>query len=218
MVSSVFVEEMLHLALAANLLNAVGGRPRLDTPTDAAAASPAPASRRPLPGAVLVPFGPEALEMFLRMETAGAARRPGGGRRLRDDRAVLRRDRTRAAPSVRRARRAGGLLRRPGPSGHGRPLPAHRRAADRRHRPRLGAGGARGDRRAGRGHRPRRGLGRRPGHLPPRARRGRPLLPLRGARSWAGATGAATPRSPAPPARRSRSTRTASSRCGPTRA
>ncbi len=29
---SVFVEEMLHLALAANLLNAVGGRPRLDPP------------------------------------------------------------------------------------------------------------------------------------------------------------------------------------------
>ena len=28
----VFVEEMLHLALAANLLNAVGGRPRLDSP------------------------------------------------------------------------------------------------------------------------------------------------------------------------------------------
>ncbi|WP_440071084.1 ferritin-like domain-containing protein [Streptosporangium sp. OZ121] len=31
-VSGVFVEEMLHLALAANLLNAVGGAPRLDMP------------------------------------------------------------------------------------------------------------------------------------------------------------------------------------------
>ncbi|MEV4180647.1 ferritin-like domain-containing protein [Streptosporangium canum] len=31
-VSSVFAEEMLHLTLAANLLNAVGGRPRLDMP------------------------------------------------------------------------------------------------------------------------------------------------------------------------------------------
>ncbi|NUT41381.1 MAG: hypothetical protein HOV86_15475, partial [Thermoactinospora sp.] len=31
-VESVFVEEMLHLALAANLLNAVGGAPRLDFP------------------------------------------------------------------------------------------------------------------------------------------------------------------------------------------
>src|SRR5690606_18676489 len=30
--TSVFVEEMLHLALAANLLNAVGGRPTLDAP------------------------------------------------------------------------------------------------------------------------------------------------------------------------------------------
>ena len=31
-VGSVFTEEMLHLTLAANILNAVGGRPRLDTP------------------------------------------------------------------------------------------------------------------------------------------------------------------------------------------
>src|SRR5712671_4760049 len=31
-VSSVVVEEMLHLTLAANLLNAVGGQPRLDRP------------------------------------------------------------------------------------------------------------------------------------------------------------------------------------------
>src|SRR3954465_2835881 len=31
-VQSVFVEEMLHLALAANLLNAVGGKPVLDAP------------------------------------------------------------------------------------------------------------------------------------------------------------------------------------------
>ena len=31
-VASVLVEEMLHMTLAANLLNAVGGRPRLDVP------------------------------------------------------------------------------------------------------------------------------------------------------------------------------------------
>jgi hypothetical protein len=31
-VASVLVEEMLHMTLAANLLNAVGGHPRLDTP------------------------------------------------------------------------------------------------------------------------------------------------------------------------------------------
>src|SRR4051794_31363749 len=32
LVASVLVEEMLHMTLAANLLNAVGGHPRLDTP------------------------------------------------------------------------------------------------------------------------------------------------------------------------------------------
>ncbi|MFD0854275.1 ferritin-like domain-containing protein, partial [Actinomadura adrarensis] len=32
-VAGVFIEEMLHLALAANLLNAVGGIPRLDMPS-----------------------------------------------------------------------------------------------------------------------------------------------------------------------------------------
>ncbi|WP_084195553.1 ferritin-like domain-containing protein [Streptosporangium amethystogenes] len=67
-VGSVFVEEMLHLALAANLLNAVGGRPRLDTP------EMLPAHPRTLPHGdrslelSLVPFGDEALEMFLRLE------------------------------------------------------------------------------------------------------------------------------------------------------
>ncbi|MGI5286364.1 ferritin-like domain-containing protein [Nonomuraea polychroma] len=67
-VGSVFAEEMLHLALAANLLNAVGGRPRLDTP------QMLPPHPRPLPHGdrslelSLVPFGAEALEMFLRLE------------------------------------------------------------------------------------------------------------------------------------------------------
>ena len=32
LISSVVIEEMLHLTLAANLLNAVGGEPRLDIP------------------------------------------------------------------------------------------------------------------------------------------------------------------------------------------
>lgn len=67
-VTSVFVEEMLHLTLAANLLNAVGGTPRIDTP-------------RMLPGypttlphgdrsfeVSLGSFGQEALELFLRIE------------------------------------------------------------------------------------------------------------------------------------------------------
>ncbi|RSN16163.1 hypothetical protein DMB42_05250 [Nonomuraea sp. WAC 01424] len=67
-VGGVFVEEMLHLALAANLLNAVGGRPLLDTPRML------PPYPRRLPHGdpsfevSLVPFGAEALEMFLRLE------------------------------------------------------------------------------------------------------------------------------------------------------
>jgi hypothetical protein len=59
---------MLHLALAANLLNAVGGRPRLDTPK---LLSPYP---RPFPHGdrsfevPLKRFCPETLDVFLRME------------------------------------------------------------------------------------------------------------------------------------------------------
>ena len=66
--SSVLVEEMLHLALAANLLNAVGGQPRLNTPHMLA---PYP---RSLPHGdrsfevSLLRFGPEALEQFLKIE------------------------------------------------------------------------------------------------------------------------------------------------------
>lgn len=67
-VSGVFVEEMLHLALVANILNAVGGRPRLDDPTMLAAhPRPMPHGDRSL-RLSLLPFGPEALEMFLRIE------------------------------------------------------------------------------------------------------------------------------------------------------
>ncbi|WP_344050995.1 ferritin-like domain-containing protein [Planotetraspora silvatica] len=67
-VGGVFVEEMLHLTLAANLLNAVGGRPRLDMP------GMLPSHPRRLPHGdrslelSLLPFGGEALEMFLRIE------------------------------------------------------------------------------------------------------------------------------------------------------
>jgi hypothetical protein len=69
---SVLMEEMLHLALAANLLNAVGGAPRLDS------AELLPAYPHPLPhadGAIqlrLGPFGPDALELFLAIETPAA--------------------------------------------------------------------------------------------------------------------------------------------------
>src|SRR5262245_48275240 len=72
---SVFVEEMLHLTLAANLLNAVGGRPRLHVP------QMLPGYPRPLPHGdrsfelSLLPFGREALaqlERIERPEVAGA--------------------------------------------------------------------------------------------------------------------------------------------------
>jgi hypothetical protein len=75
-VTGVFVEEMLHLALAANILNAVGGRPRLDSPTML------PQHPRRMPHGdrslelSLVPFGPEALEMFLRIERPAPPRAP----------------------------------------------------------------------------------------------------------------------------------------------
>jgi hypothetical protein len=67
-VGSVFVEEMLHLALAANVLNAVGGRPRLDMP------GMLPEYPRALPHGdkafqlSLLPFGSDAIEMFLQLE------------------------------------------------------------------------------------------------------------------------------------------------------
>jgi hypothetical protein len=72
-VLSVFVEEMLHLALAANLLNAVGGRPSLDAP------QMHPDNPTTLPHGdrsfeiSLVPFGPEALELFLKIEQPARA-------------------------------------------------------------------------------------------------------------------------------------------------
>src|SRR6476646_1014310 len=66
--SSVVVEEMLHLTLAANLLNAVGGQPKLDTP------SMLQGYPRPLPDSdgsaeiSLFRFSPEAIETFLKIE------------------------------------------------------------------------------------------------------------------------------------------------------
>ncbi len=70
---SVFAEEMIHLALAANLLNAVGGRPRLDVP------EMLPPHPRRMPHGdrslelSLLPFGPAALELFLRVERPAPA-------------------------------------------------------------------------------------------------------------------------------------------------
>ena len=71
-VSSVLVEEMLHLTLAANLLNAVGGQPRLNTPRMLA-----PYPRYWPHGdrsfeVSLLRFSPEALEQFLKIEQPSA--------------------------------------------------------------------------------------------------------------------------------------------------
>ena len=75
-VTSVLVEEMLHMTLAANLLNAVGGRPWLDTPRML------PAYPRCLPHSdrsfevSLARFGPESLEVFLKIEQPASPQAP----------------------------------------------------------------------------------------------------------------------------------------------
>jgi hypothetical protein len=75
-VAGVLAEEMLHLALAANLLNAVGGSPELDTP------ELLPPYPHPLPHGDrsvhvnLVPFGARALELFLRIEQPASVNAP----------------------------------------------------------------------------------------------------------------------------------------------
>jgi hypothetical protein len=78
-VNSVLVEEMLHMTLAANLLNAVGGRPRLDSPRML------PGYPRCLPHGdcsfevPLLRFGPEALDVFLKIEHPAAPGAPPEG-------------------------------------------------------------------------------------------------------------------------------------------
>ncbi|WP_328531378.1 ferritin-like protein [Nocardioides sp. NBC_00368] len=77
--ASVFMEEMLHLTLAANLLNAVGGRPVLD----------APQLMESFPRTVphgdgsfaleLLPFGPQAIERFLELEKPAPRGAPAEG-------------------------------------------------------------------------------------------------------------------------------------------
>ena len=67
-VASVMVEEMLHMTLAANLLNAVGGRPRIDTPR---MLLPYPRCLPHSDGSFEVPlarFSPETLDVFLEVE------------------------------------------------------------------------------------------------------------------------------------------------------
>src|SRR6187401_3090725 len=65
---SILLEEMLHLVLVANILNAVGGRPRLDTPRML------PGYPRCLPHSdhsfdlQLMPFSRQCLDLFLKLE------------------------------------------------------------------------------------------------------------------------------------------------------
>lgn len=68
-ISSVVVEEMLHMTLASNVLNALGGSPQIDTPAFI------PTYPGPLPGGVeadltvnLAPFSMTQLETFLQIE------------------------------------------------------------------------------------------------------------------------------------------------------
>ncbi|MFJ3671124.1 ferritin-like protein [Streptomyces sp. NPDC090106] len=68
LIGGVFVEEMIHLALVANLLNAVGGRPRLDAPHMLAQHPRTMPHADPSIELSLLPFGEEALAMFLRLE------------------------------------------------------------------------------------------------------------------------------------------------------
>jgi hypothetical protein len=82
-VGTVLTEEMLHLTLAANLLNAVGGTPMLDTP------ELLPPYPHPLPHGDesvqvhLLSFGPEALELFLGIEQPASADAPPQSDRYR---------------------------------------------------------------------------------------------------------------------------------------
>jgi CDGSH-type Zn-finger protein len=67
-IHSVFLEEMLHMTLAANLLNAVGGAPQLDTPRMLPAyPTVLPHSNRAFEVS-LTKLSPEALSVFMRIE------------------------------------------------------------------------------------------------------------------------------------------------------
>jgi len=79
-IRSVLMEEMLHLTLAANLLNAVGGTPDVARP-GFVAGYPArlPFSSRSLPEIPLQNFSPAALDTFLLIERPRALVPPAGG-------------------------------------------------------------------------------------------------------------------------------------------
>lgn len=77
--ASIFIEEMLHMTLAANLLNAVGGRPQLDNPKMLPGyPSPLPHGDRSFEVS-LFRFGHEALETFLKIEQPSRTGAPPEG-------------------------------------------------------------------------------------------------------------------------------------------
>jgi hypothetical protein len=78
-VGSVFAEEMIHLALAANLLNAVGGQPRLDTPQMLPRHPRRLAPWRPLSGPVAGSVRGGSTRDVPPPRTAGTARCSGRG-------------------------------------------------------------------------------------------------------------------------------------------
>jgi hypothetical protein len=82
LIRSVMIEEMLHLALVANVLNAVGGRPRLDKD-----AIPRYPLQMKFEGKVfedrqfwidLAPFSKAAIEIFMQIEKPQEPQRPAG--------------------------------------------------------------------------------------------------------------------------------------------
>ena len=103
-------EEMLHLALAANLLTAVGGTPRFTG--DAVPSYPGPMRHHDPKEPLVLHLAPASLEVvrdvFLRIERPEEPGCGAGIRPVRDPRAVLRGDRR----GVRTARRRG-VHRRP---------------------------------------------------------------------------------------------------------
>jgi hypothetical protein len=79
-VAGVAIEEMFHMALAANVLNAIGGRPEMDIPRML------PGYPRPLPHVdesfqvSLLPFGAEAIGQALQAEHPGGPEADGASR------------------------------------------------------------------------------------------------------------------------------------------
>ncbi|MFD8478081.1 ferritin-like protein [Kitasatospora sp. NPDC059673] len=67
-IRAVLMEEMLHMTLAANLLNAVGGAPVVDSRVVAEYPARLPFSGESVPSIGLRHFSPEALKTFLRIE------------------------------------------------------------------------------------------------------------------------------------------------------